>query len=178
MLVYDPQTNGAGWVTMKGVPSSLTEVEVRSAGDLGNFYPVPCVACKDAQTIQSPPEEITENRGLARAETPRWMAGDVEAHIDWDTDDAQDRSRTPSPSAGIGAITLGESAEDTPPVRQNIRLVSGRVIEPGAVPPQENTPEAEDKSPDDEDDAPSDEQQPKLGCEGDIIDLYTSTEEL
>ena len=28
MLVYDPQTNGAGWVAMKGVPSSLTEVEV------------------------------------------------------------------------------------------------------------------------------------------------------
>ena len=28
MLVYDPQTNGVGWVAMKGVPSSLTEVKV------------------------------------------------------------------------------------------------------------------------------------------------------
>ena len=46
------------------------------------------------------------------------------------------------------------------------------------VPPQENTPEAENKSLDDEDDAPSDEQQPKLGCEGDIVDLYVSMEEL
>ena len=82
--------------------------------------------------------------------------------------------RIPSPSA----ITLGESVEDTPPARQNIRLVSECVIESGVVPPQENTPEAENKSPDDEDDAPSDEQQPKLGCEGDIVDLYASTEEL
>ena len=48
MLVYDPQTNGVGWVAMKGIPSSLTEVKVRSAGDLGNFYPAPCIARKDA----------------------------------------------------------------------------------------------------------------------------------
>ena len=27
MLVYDPQTNGAGWIAMRGVPSSLTAVE-------------------------------------------------------------------------------------------------------------------------------------------------------
>ena len=46
MLVYDPQTNGMGWVAMKGIPSSLTEVEVRSAGDLGNFYPVPCTVTR------------------------------------------------------------------------------------------------------------------------------------
>ena len=41
MLVYDPQTNGAGWVAMKGVPASLTEVEVWSTEHLGNFYPAP-----------------------------------------------------------------------------------------------------------------------------------------
>ena len=28
MLVYDPQMNGAGWIAMRGVPSSLTEVEL------------------------------------------------------------------------------------------------------------------------------------------------------
>ena len=27
MLVYDPQTNGVGWVAMRGIPSSLTDVE-------------------------------------------------------------------------------------------------------------------------------------------------------
>ena len=27
MLVYDPQMNGAGWIVMRGVPSSLTAVE-------------------------------------------------------------------------------------------------------------------------------------------------------
>ena len=41
MLVYDPHTNGVGWVTMKGVPASLTEVEARSAEELRNFYPTP-----------------------------------------------------------------------------------------------------------------------------------------
>ena len=42
MLVYDPQTNGTGWVAMRGIPSLLTKVESRSASDLGNFYPIPC----------------------------------------------------------------------------------------------------------------------------------------
>ena len=102
----------------------------------------------------------------------------MEANVDWDMDDVQDRSRTPSPSAGIGAITLGESTGDTPPARQNTCLVTERVIEPGAVPPQENAPEAEDKSPDDGNDAPSDEQQTEPECEGDIVDLYAGTEEL
>ena len=79
---------------------------------------------------------------------------------------------------GIGAITLGESTEDTPPVRQNIRLITEHVIEPGVVPPQENAPEADGKSLDDGNDAPSDEQQTKPECEGDIVDLYAGTEEL
>ena len=155
MLIYDPQTNGAGWVAMKGVPSSLTEVEVRSAGHLGNFYPVPCAAREEPQTTRSPPEGITVDCGPSETETPRPTAGDVKTNVNWDADDVQDRSRTPSSSVGIGGITLGESPEDTPPARQNIRLVSECLIEPGAVPPQENMPEVEDKSQDDEYDAPS-----------------------
>ena len=59
----------------------------------------------------------------------------------------QDRFRSPSPSAGIGAITLGESAEDVSPPGQDTHLVTDRVVEPGAVLPQENAPEAEEKSP-------------------------------
>ena len=94
--------------------------------------------------------------------------------MDWDTDDVQDQSRSPSPSAGIGAITLGESAEDVSPLGQDTRLVTDCVIGPGAVPPQENALEAEEKSPVD---APSDDQQTEF-CEGDVVDLYASTEEL
>ena len=45
MLVYDPHTNGTGWVAMKGIPASLTEVEARSAEELGNFYPTPRAQC-------------------------------------------------------------------------------------------------------------------------------------
>ena len=61
MLVYDPQTNGAGWVAMKGVPSLLTEVEVRSAEDLGNFYPVPCGTREDPQN-----HPVTPRRNYCR----------------------------------------------------------------------------------------------------------------
>ena len=142
MLVYDPQTNGAGWVTMKGIPALLTKVEARSGEDLGNFYPAPRATREDPQATRPPSEEVTAHYGLPKAETPKPMAGNVEANVDWDTDDIQDWSRAPSPSAGIGAMMLGESAEDTPPARQNICLVTERVIEPGAVPPQEIAPEA------------------------------------
>ena len=55
MLVYDPQTNGVGWVAMRGIPSSLTEVESRSASDLGTFYPIPCAQCQQAQRPPSHP---------------------------------------------------------------------------------------------------------------------------
>ena len=102
---------------MKGVPSSLTEVEVRSAEDLGNFYPVPHGTQEDPQTTRLPPEEITAEYGLPKAEMPKPMAGDEDTNIDWDTDDVQDRLCTPSPSAGVGEIMLGESVEDTPPAR-------------------------------------------------------------
>ena len=178
MLVYDPQTNGVGWVTMKGVPTSLTEVEAWSTEDLGNFYSAPRAIQEDPQATRPPSEEVTAGYGLPKVETPKPTVGNMEVNVDWDTDDVQDRSHTPSPSVGIGAIMLGESAEDTPPTGQNIRLVPECVIEPGAVLPQENAPEAEDKSLDDGNDAPSDEQQPELECEGDIVDLYADTEEL
>ena len=61
MLVYDPQTNGAGRVAMRGVPSSLTEVELWSTSDLGNFYPIPSTVPAGPKATQSPPEyEQTE----------------------------------------------------------------------------------------------------------------------
>ena len=178
MLVYDPQTNGVGWVAMKGVPASLTEVEARTVEDLGNFYPAPRAIREDPQATWPPSEEDTAGYGPLKVELPKPMAGNMEANVDWDTADIQDRSRTPSPCVGVGAITLDESTGDTPPAGQNIRLVPERVIEPRAVPPQENAPEAEDKSPDDGNDAPSDEKQPELECEGDIVDLYADTKEL
>ena len=133
-----------------------------------------CITREEPQATRSPPEEVPVSHGPLKAETPKPKTGTVEANVDWDTDDVQDWSRSPSPSAGIGAIMLGESAGDVPPAGQDTCLVTDRVVEPGAVPPQENTPEAEEKSPDD---APSDDQQTEL-CEGNIVDLYASTEEL
>ena len=37
------------------------------------------------------------------------MAGDLDKYIEWDTDDVQDRSRTPSPTAIIDKPTQGEA---------------------------------------------------------------------
>ena len=58
MLVYDPQSNGTGWVAMKGVPSSLTEVEVRSAEDLGNYCPIPHATREDHRLPGHPQERV------------------------------------------------------------------------------------------------------------------------
>ena len=178
MLVYDPHTNSVGWVTMKGIPASLMEVEARSVEELGNFYPAPRATHEDPQVTRPPSEEVTVGHGPPKVETPKPTAGTVEANVDWDTDDVQDRSRSPSPCVGMGAITLGETAGDTPPAGQDTRLMTECITEPGVVPPQEDAPKAEEKSPDDGNDAPSDEQQTELECEGDIVDLYMSTEEL
>ena len=115
MLVYDPHTNGAGWVAMKGIPALLTEVEAWSVEELRNFYPTPRVMREEPQATQSPPEEVAVSHEPPKAEMPRRKTGTVEANMDWDTDDVQDWSRSPSPSAGIGAIMLGESAEDVSP---------------------------------------------------------------
>ena len=145
MLVYDPHTNGAGWVAMKGVPASLTEVEAWSAEELRNFYPAPCEMRDEPQATRSPPEEAALSPQLPKAEMPRRKTGNVEANVDWDTDDVQDRSRSPSPSAGISAIKLGESAEDVSPLGQDTRLVTDRVVEPGAMLLQENVPVADEK---------------------------------
>ena len=178
MLVYDPHTNGMGWVAMKGVPASLMEVEARSVEELGNFYPALRATRKDPQVTRPASGEVTVSHGPPKVETPKLTTGTVEANMDWDTDDVQDRSRSPSPSAGVGAIMLVESTGDTPPAGQSTRLVTECIVEPGAVSPQEDAPKAEEKSPDDGNDAPSDEQQAELECEGDIVDLYASTEEL
>ena len=128
------------------------------------------------KATRSLPEEATVEYEQSKAEIPRPTAGDLDEYIDWDTDDVQDRSCTPSPSMVVDEPMQGESAEDTLPVRQNIRLVSERVIEPRVVSPQEHTAITEDKP--QSDSAPSDEGQPKLMVESDIVDLYTSMEDL
>ena len=161
MLVYDPQTNGTGWVAMRGIPSSLTEVELQSAGKLGNFYPIPSAVPSGPMTTRSPPEDPTWEYKQQKTETLRPMAGDLDEYINWDTDDVQNRSHTPSPTMVINKPTQGESAEETPPTRQNIHLVSEHVIKPKAVLCQVHTPVTEEDKPQD-DSASMDKEQPDL----------------
>ena len=151
MLVYDPQTNGAGWVTMRDVPSSLTEVELQSASDLGNFYPIPCTMSAGPKATQPPPEETTVEYKQTETQTREPMAGDFDKYIKWDTDDVQDRSHTLSPMAIINEPSQGKSVKETPPARQNICLVSERVMEPRVVPPREHMPVTEKNTPQDDD---------------------------
>ena len=132
MLVYDPQTNGVGWVTIRGIPSSLTEVESQSASDLGNFYPIPCMAPAGLTPHGEQRDEYTQTR--AHPSKPLMRDYDV----DWDTDDRQDQSRTPSPVANIDEPARG-AAEEISPAWQKRRLVPECIPEAKVVLPHEST---------------------------------------
>ena len=130
------------------------------------------------EATQAPPEEPTVEYKQTKTETLRPMAGVLDEYINWDTDNVQDRSCTPSPTAVVDKPMQGESVEETPPARQNICLVSECVIEPEAVLPQEHTPVMEEKDKPQDDLAPMDREQPNLVAESDIVDLFASMEDL
>ena len=134
MLVYDPQTNGTGWVAMRGIPLSLTEVEARSASDLGNFYPIPCAVPAGLTPHGEPRVEHTQTGAQSSKPPVR------DFDIDWDTNDAQDRLRTPSPVAIIDEPTWG-ATEGTSGMWQNRRLVPEHMLEAGIEPHREDAPE-------------------------------------
>ena len=172
MLVYDPQTNGTGWVAMRGIPSLLTEVESRSASDLGNFYPIPCTA----PAGQHPQGRHKGN--MHRLEpshlNPQW---NFDKYIDWDTDDVQDRSCTPSSVTIIGEPTQG-ATEETPPAWQNQCLVPERVLEPGVVPHREDTPVTEETKTQKDENTPMSTEQSTPVAEDDVVVLYAGVEDL
>ena len=97
----------------EGCPSSLTEVESRSASNLGNFYPIPSAAPAGPKATQSPRGANSEYKWM-ETQSPEPMVGDLDKYIEWDTDDVQDRSRTPSPTAVIDKPMQGEAVEETP----------------------------------------------------------------
>ena len=173
MLVYDPQTNGTGWVAMRGIPSSLTEVESRSASDLGNFYPIPCAA----PVGPTPPGEPQVEYAQTGAQPSKPLAGNFDKYIDWDTDDVQDQSRTPSPVAIVDEPTQG-ATEETPPVWQNRHLVPERVLEPEVVPHQEDAPVTEEKKTQKDENTPASKEQSTPVAEDDVVILYVGVEDL
>ena len=179
VLVYDLQTNGAGWVAMRGIPSSLTKVESRSASDLGNFYPSPSAAPAGLKATQSPPVEPTVEYEKTDTQSLNPTAVALDKYIEWDIDDVQDQSRTPSPTAVIDVPTQGEAVEETPPARQNRCLVSERVIKPGAVSPREHTLVAQGKRAPQNESIPVDNQeQPCIIARDEIVELHAAMEEL
>ena len=111
-------------------------------------------------------------------ETPEPMVGDLDKYIEWDTDDVQDRSCTLSPTTIIDKPMQGESVEETLPARQNIHLVSERLIKPGVVQPQEHMPVMEEKDTPQDDSAPMDKEQANLMADNDIVELFTGMEDL
>ena len=173
MLVYDPQTNGMGWVAMRGIPSSLTEVESRSASNLGNFYPIPCAA----PAGPTPPGETQCEYVQTGAQPSKPPVGNFEKYIDWDTDDVQDRLHTPSPVMIIDEPTQ-EAMEETPPMQQNWRLVPECVLKPGVVPPREDTPVTAEKKTQEDENSPASKEQSTPVVEDDVVVLYAGVEDL
>ena len=107
------------------------------------------------------------------------MAIGLDKNIEWDTDEVQDWSHTPSPTMVIDKPTQGEAVEETPPVRQNRCLVSEHVIKPGAVPSHEHTPVAEGKETPQNESIPADDKEPTHHvAEDEIVELYTGVEDL
>ena len=179
MLVYDLQMNGAGWVAMRGVPSSLTMVESRSTSDLGNFYPSLSMAPASPKATQSPPGEPAVEYEQMEARSPNPTVMGLDKNIEWDTEDVQDRSHTPSHTTVVDVPAQGEAVEEKPPTRQNRHLVTERVIEPGAVPPREHMPVAEGKeTPQNKSVPTADKEQPRIVAEDEIVELYVGMEEL
>ena len=170
MLVYDPQTNGAGWVAMGGIPSLLTEVESRSVSDLDNFYPIPCTAWAGLTPHGDQWEEYVQTK----AHSSKPLTKDFD--MDWDTDDGQDQSCTPSPITNIDESTWGV-AEDISPTCQNRCLVPECVPKAEAVPPRESALGMEEKTQKEESTPAGDEQSTPV-AEDDVMIIYVGVEDL
>ena len=166
MLVYDLQMNGARWITIRGVSSSLTVVELWSTSDLGNFYPYLSMAPAGLKPSQPPALELMVEYIQTEAGPPWSTSAGLDRFAEWDTEEVyteevQDWSHAPSPPVVITVALWGEAVEGTPPARQNIHLVSERFTESGTGSPHEHTTDAEArKTPltGQVEDAPTDEQ--------------------
>ena len=120
MLVYDPQMNGARWIAMRGVPYSLTEVESRSASDLGNFCSCLSVVLAGPKPAPPSPVEPTVEYAQTKARSPRSTSPNLDRLTEWDTkqeytEEVLDWSSALSPPAVI-TRTQGEEVEETPPL--------------------------------------------------------------
>ena len=183
MLVYDPQMNGARWIAMRGVPLSLTVVESQLASDLGNFYPCPSAVPVGPKSTQPSQVEPMVEYVQTEAGSPWSMSVGLDRFTKWDTEEVyteevQDWSRELSPPAIITVPSRGEAVEETPPARQNRRLVSECFTEPRAASPREHTPEAEARKTPLTKDVPADEQElAHIIVEDDVVELHVGTEE-
>ena len=181
---------------MRGVPSSLTAVELWSASDLGNFYPCPSVAPVGPKPSQHPAVELMVEYVQTKAGSLQSTSAGLDQFAEWDTEEVyteevQDWSRAPSPPVVITVPSWGEAVGKTPPARQNRRLMSEHFTEPGAGSPHKHTPEAEAKEtpPTAEarktppagqvEDVPTDEQEPAhIIEEDDMVELHAEIEDL
>ena len=170
ILVYDPQMNGTGWVAMRGIPSSLTEVESRLVSNVGNFYPIPFTA----RAGPAPHGEQRDEYAQTRVHPSKPLTRDFD--VDWDTDDGQDQSCMPSPVVNIDETTWG-TAEEISPTRQNRLMVPERVPIAEAVLPRESTSGMEEKTQKEESTTAGDEQSTPV-AEDDVMVLYAGVEDL
>ena len=184
MLVYDPQMNGAGWIAMRGVPSSLTEVESQSASNLGNFCPCLSVVPVGPKPAPPSPVEPTVEYARTKAKSPWSTSPNLDRLTEWDTkeeyiEEVLDWSSASSPPAVVARTLQGEDVEETPSARLNRCLVSERFIEPGVASPHERTPEAETgKTPQAKDVPKDDQEQAHIVPEDEVVELHVGTEEL
>ena len=191
MLVYDPLTNGAGWIPMRGVSSSLMAVKLWSTGDLGNFYPCPSVVPAGPE----PSQPLPTGDGHKICAGQGWV---ITVHLD--------RTQSDLPCGTLKKCEIGHAHQaplQSPQCLHGVRqwrrphqwdrimhlvaehFMGSRAGSPWDYAPiaetTEKTPPAEDtgKTPPTEqvEDAPTDEQEPAhiTPVEDDVVELHVGT---
>ena len=93
MLIYDPGRNSLEWVPMRGVSSSLTSVELRSANDLNNICPYPH---SEPELTRGHSPQLVYGRPVGdETDTDSW--NEPSDSEEWDKPERSDWSCCPTP---------------------------------------------------------------------------------
>ena len=110
MLIYDLGRNSLEWVPMRGVSSSLTSVELKSANDLNNICPYP--HSEPELTRAHSPKLVYSRPGGDEMDTDSWDApSDSE---EWDKPEYGDWSHCPTAPLDKEGPTWEEVTGDPP----------------------------------------------------------------
>ena len=159
---------------MRGIPSSLTEVESQSASDLGNFYPIPCAA----PAGPTPPGEPQVEYAQTGAQPSKPPVGNFDKYIDWDTNDVQDRLHVHPVQSRSLMNPHREPQKKHHPCGKIDAWCQNVSSNPKQCHHQEDTPVTEEKKTQKDENTPTSKEQSTPVAEDDVVVLYAGVEDL